>query len=70
MVAGIIHGFNYFIDIVESGTSVLGVTFAIGVVIFVLIWGKRHLRQQPILTFFFVTYLKGKYSKPLSNNWS
>ena len=56
ITAGIIHGFNYFIDIVESGTTVLGVPFAVGVVIFTLIWGRQHLRQQPILVFFFVSY--------------
>ncbi len=56
ITAGIIHGFNYFIDIVESATTILGVPFAAGVVLFVLIWGRQHLRQQPILAFFFVSY--------------
>ena len=56
ITAGIIHGFNYFIDIVESATTFLGVPFAAGVVLFCLIWGRQHLRQQPILTFFFVSY--------------
>lgn len=56
ITAGIIHGFNYFIDVVESATTFLGVPFAVGVVSFVLIWGRQHLRQQPILTFFFVSY--------------
>ncbi|MDJ0574760.1 MAG: hypothetical protein QNJ65_06285 [Xenococcaceae cyanobacterium MO_234.B1] len=57
ITAGIIHGFNYFIDVVESATTVLGVPFAVGVVLFTLIWGRQHLRQQPILAFFFVSYL-------------
>ncbi|WP_019508008.1 hypothetical protein [Pleurocapsa sp. PCC 7319] len=57
ITAGIIHGFNYFIDVVESATTILGVPFAVGVVIFTLIWGRQHLRQQPILAFFFVSYL-------------
>ena len=56
ITAGIIHGFIYFIDVVESATTVLGVPFAAGVVLFGLIWGRRHLRQQPILAFFFVSY--------------
>jgi hypothetical protein len=56
ITAGIIHGFNYFIDVVESATTILGVPFAAGVVLFVLIWGRKHLRQQPILAFFFVSY--------------
>ena len=56
ITAGVVHGFNYFIDVVESATTVLGVPFAVGVVLFGLIWGRRHLRQQPILAFFFVSY--------------
>ena len=54
--AGIIHGLNYFIDIIESKTTILGIPFAIGVVLFVSVWGRQHLRQQPILAFFFVSY--------------
>ena len=57
ITAGIVHGFNYFIDVVESATTMIGVPFAIGVVIFTSIWGRQHLRYQPILTFFFVSYL-------------
>ncbi len=57
IMAGIIHGFNYFIDVVESATTILGVPFAVGVVLFTWIWGKQHLRQQPILAFFLVSYL-------------
>lgn len=56
ITAGIIHGFNYFIDIIESATTILGIPFAIGVVLFVVIWGRQFLRQQPIMTFFFVSY--------------
>ena len=56
ITAGIIHGFNYFIDIVESATTLLGVPFAVGVVLFTLIWGRQQNRQQPILAFFFVSY--------------
>lgn len=57
IVAGIIHGFNYFIIIIEAATIYLGVPFAVFVVVFTLVWGRRKLRQQPILGFFFVTYL-------------
>jgi hypothetical protein len=57
IAAGIIHGFNYFISIVEAATAPLGVPFALLVVIFALVWGRGKLRQQPILAFFFVTYL-------------
>ncbi len=57
ITAGIIHGFNYFIDVVESAKTILGVPFAVVVVLFTLIWGRKHLRQQPILAFFLVSYL-------------
>lgn len=55
--AGIIHGFNYFVDVVESATTPLGVPFSIVVVIFVVLWGQKRLQQQPVLAFFFTTYL-------------
>ncbi len=55
--AGIIHGFTYFVDVIESATTALGVPFAMGVVIWAGMRGRKHLRQQPILAFFFVAYL-------------
>jgi hypothetical protein len=56
-VAGVIHGFNYFITIVEAGTAPLGIPFAASVLLFVSLWGRRRLRQQPLLAFFLVAYL-------------
>lgn len=55
--AGILHGFNYFITVVEAATAPLGVPFALLVLVFTLIWGRGSLRQQPILAFFFIAYL-------------
>lgn len=57
IAAGTIHGFNYFITVVEAATAPLAGPFAFGVVGFTLVWGRRRLRQQPILAFFFVAYL-------------
>ena len=57
IAAGTIHGLNYFITIVEAATAPLGVPFAFGVVAFTLLRGRRRLRQQPLLAFFFVAYL-------------
>lgn len=54
--AGIVHGFNYFIDVVESATTLVGVPFAVIIVVFVMLWGRKKLRQQPVLTFFFTVY--------------
>jgi hypothetical protein len=56
-LAGFIHGFNYFVTIIEARTAPLGVPFAILVTIFTLGWGRKKLRQQPLLAFFFVAYL-------------
>jgi len=54
---GIIYGLTYFMMIVEGGTAPLGIPFAALVVLFTLIWGRKGLRQQPILAFFFTGYL-------------
>lgn len=57
VTAGIVHGFTYFIVIVEAGTARLGVPFGAAVVLFASIRGRGKLREQPILAFFFVAYL-------------
>lgn len=56
VIAGIIHGFTYFVGIVESGTASIGVPFAV-IVVCVLFWKRRNTKQQPMLAFYFVTYL-------------
>ena len=55
--AGIIHGFTYFAIVIEGNTALSGIPFAVLVVLFGLAFGRKHLRQQPILTFFLVAYL-------------
>jgi len=56
-LAGIIHGFTFFLIVVEAGTAPLGVPFAILVALFGVLWGRKRLRQQPLLAFFFATHL-------------
>jgi len=56
-LAGILHGFTFFLIIVEGRMALLGVPFAVAVTLFGLVWGRKNLRQQPLLGFFFVTYL-------------
>ncbi len=56
ILAGVIHGFTFFLIVVEAGTAPLGVTFAILVVLFGLIWSRKRMRQQSLLTFFFISY--------------
>jgi hypothetical protein len=56
ILAGIIHGFTFFLIVIEAGTAPLGVTFAVLVVLFGLIWGRKKMSQQPLTTFFFISY--------------
>ncbi|MEM8675183.1 MAG: hypothetical protein AAGF83_15115 [Cyanobacteria bacterium P01_G01_bin.67] len=56
LIAGIIYGFTYFIDVIESATTKIGIPFALGVVIFSLLQGKNKICQQPILAFFLMAY--------------
>ena len=54
--AGVIYGINYFIDVVESATTIIGVPFAAAIAVWIIVRRTRHLRRQPILAFFFVAY--------------
>ena len=54
--AGIIHGFTYFVGITESATTSIGVPFAV-IVVFVLFWKRQNTKRQPMLVFYFATYL-------------
>ena len=55
--AGVIHGFTYFTMIVEARTVPMGVPFAVVVAILTLIWGRKKLRQRPLLAFFTVAFV-------------
>lgn len=57
ILSGILHGFTLFMIVIEAGTAPLGVTFAAVVALFGLVWGRKKLRQQPLLLFFFIAYL-------------
>jgi hypothetical protein len=56
VLAGVIHGFSFFSIVLEGGTAPLGITFAVLVVLFALTWGRKKMSQQPLLTFFFISY--------------
>jgi hypothetical protein len=56
-IAGVIYGLTFFIIIIEGQTAPLGVPFAALMALGGLIWGRRHMRQQPLLGFFIVAYL-------------
>jgi hypothetical protein len=55
--AGIIHGLTFFVVVVEGGTALLGIPFAIIVILVGLVWGRNKLREQPLLLFFLVSYI-------------
>ena len=55
--AGAIHGFTFFLVVVEGGTAPLGVPFAVLFALFGMLWGRQRLKGQPLLAFFFVAYL-------------
>ena len=55
LAAAAIHGFNYFLSIVEAGTNGLGISFAVAVVVFGLLQ-RRELGQRPIARFFVFAY--------------
>jgi hypothetical protein len=55
--AGVLHGLTYFIIVDEAVTWLLGLPVALGIVVFTLVRGRNKLREQPLLTFFFVTCL-------------
>ena len=48
--------FTYFLIIVEGGTAVIGIPFALMVVVAGLIWGRVRIGRQPLTTFFVLSY--------------
>jgi hypothetical protein len=57
LLAGIIHGFTFFLIVIEAGTAPLGITFAVLAALFVLVRGHKKLGQQPVLMFFLISYI-------------
>ena len=56
LVAGVIHGFMFFVIVVEASTAPLGIPFAIAITLVGLIWGRNELRKQPLLAFYLASY--------------
>jgi len=56
-MAGLLYGFTYFAIFIEGQTVLLGLPFAVAVVLLALIWGRQRLAQQPVLAFFFIACL-------------
>ncbi len=56
VLAGILYGFTFFAMVNEGGTVPVGLPFAVLAVIFILVWGRRRLNQQPLLFWFLTAY--------------
>ncbi len=56
VLGGLIHGFNYFAMVIEGGTAPLGVPFSVLAVAFIIVWARKRMSQQPLVTFFLVAY--------------
>lgn len=56
-IAGILYGLTFFLIIVEGQTVLIGLPFAVIVAGAGIIWGRKHLRQQPVLSFFWIAYI-------------
>jgi len=57
ILAGIIYGFTYFCIFLEGKNVVMGLPFAIIVVLFSMISEWKKLNKRPVLAFFFVSCL-------------
>jgi hypothetical protein len=54
IAGGVIHGFNFFLTIVEGATVPMGLPFAILAALFGPLFGRTKWKQQPLLLFFTV----------------
>jgi len=54
--AGILHGLNYALMVLEGTTTPIGVPFAAVAVLSIAVWGRRQLRQTPVVAFFFFAF--------------
>jgi hypothetical protein len=54
--AGLLHGINYALMVLEGATTPMGVPFAVLAVVFIAALGRRSLREMPMMVFFLVTF--------------
>jgi hypothetical protein len=55
--AGIIHGLTFSLIVLEGETALLGIPFALIVILTGLVWGRHRLRERPLLLFFLISYV-------------
>jgi hypothetical protein len=54
--AGLLHGINYALMVLEGATTLIGVPFAAVAVVVIAIRGRRKLREMPVVVFFLVAF--------------
>ncbi len=57
ILGGVLYGFTSFCIFVEGQTVALGFPFAAIFILVMLIWGRKRVAEQPVLAFFFVSFL-------------
>lgn len=57
IIAGILHGFAFFLIVNEGATLPMGFPFAVLATLFGLVRGRNRLREEPLLLFLTVAYL-------------
>jgi len=55
--AGVIYGFTIFAATLEGQTAPMSLPFVLLATLFTLVWGRNKLRTQPLLAFFFASFL-------------
>ena len=55
ILGGIIYGFTYFCIFLEGKNVMMGLPFAMAVMMFALISERMNLKQRPLIAFFFVS---------------
>ena len=55
--AGIIHGLTIFMIVIEGGTVLIGIPFALLVPLVILVCCRDRLRTQPLISFYFISCL-------------
>jgi hypothetical protein len=56
IAGGLIYGFSYFLIIMEGNTAPMGVTFSVIATLFIVIWARKGMAQQPLVIFFLTSY--------------
>ena len=53
MLSWVLYGFTFSAILMEAKTTALGIPFLLILVGFILLWGQKKRRTQPLLNFFF-----------------